>query len=155
MKVSATANVSSAIPEAADRARTRGGGPRPARSGPRPAAPRRVGEPAGERRDGAHRDACEEHPPPAEQVAEPPAEQEQAAEHQRVRVHHRRQVRGGEAEVGADARQRYERIVPTAREVFLEQGIDAALDDIAKRARVGPSTLYRHFPTRDVLTEAV
>jgi hypothetical protein len=117
--------------------------------------PRRVGEPAGERRDGEHRDACEEHPPPADQVAEPPAEQEQAAEHQRVRVHHPRQARRGEAEVGADARQRYERIVPTAREVFLEQGIDAALDDIAKRARVGPGTLYRHFPTRDVLTEAV
>ena len=55
----------------------------------------------------------------------------------------------------ADARRNYERIVATARDVFLEQDIDAPLDDIAKRAQVGPGTLYRHFPTRDVLIEAV
>lgn len=55
----------------------------------------------------------------------------------------------------ADARRNYERIVATAREVFFEHGVDAPLDDIAKRAQVGPGTLYRHFPTRDVLIEAV
>jgi len=55
----------------------------------------------------------------------------------------------------ADARRNYERIVETAREVFFDQGIDAPLDEIAKRAQVGPGTLYRHFPTREVLTEAV
>jgi len=55
----------------------------------------------------------------------------------------------------ADARRNYERIVATAREVFLAQGIDAPLDDIAKRAEVGPGTLYRHFPSRDTLIEAV
>jgi AcrR family transcriptional regulator len=55
----------------------------------------------------------------------------------------------------ADARRNYERIVATAREVFLANGIDAPLDDIAKRAEVGPGTLYRHFPTRDALVEAV
>lgn len=55
----------------------------------------------------------------------------------------------------ADARRNYERIVATAREVFLEHGIEAPLDDIAKRAQVGPGTLYRHFPTRDALIEAV
>ncbi len=55
----------------------------------------------------------------------------------------------------ADARRNYERIVETAREVFFEQGIEAPLDEVAKRAQVGPGTLYRHFPTREVLTEAV
>ena len=49
----------------------------------------------------------------------------------------------------ADARRNYERIVATAREVFFEHGIDAPLDDIAKRAQVGAGTLYRHFPTRE------
>jgi AcrR family transcriptional regulator len=55
----------------------------------------------------------------------------------------------------ADARRNYERIVATAREVFFEQGVDVPLDDIVKRAGVGAGTLYRHFPTRDVLIEAV
>jgi AcrR family transcriptional regulator len=55
----------------------------------------------------------------------------------------------------ADARRNYERIVATARAVFVEQGVDAPLDEVAKRAQVGPGTLYRHFPTRDVLVEAV
>lgn len=55
----------------------------------------------------------------------------------------------------ADARRNYERIVATAREVFLEQGVEAPLDDIVKRAQVGAGTLYRHFPTREVLIEAV
>ncbi|GAB1509932.1 TetR/AcrR family transcriptional regulator [Actinophytocola sp. KF-1] len=55
----------------------------------------------------------------------------------------------------ADARRNYERIVATAREVFFEQGIDAPLDDVVKRAGVGAGTLYRHFPNRDVLIEAV
>jgi AcrR family transcriptional regulator len=55
----------------------------------------------------------------------------------------------------ADARRNYERIVATAREVFSEQGADATLDDIAKRAEVGAGTLYRHFPTRETLVEAV
>jgi AcrR family transcriptional regulator len=55
----------------------------------------------------------------------------------------------------ADARRNYERIVVTARELFFEHGIEAPLDDVAKRAQVGPGTLYRHFPTREVLIEAV
>jgi AcrR family transcriptional regulator len=55
----------------------------------------------------------------------------------------------------ADARRNYERIVATAREVFVADGIDAPLDDIVKRAGVGAGTLYRHFPTREVLIEAV
>ncbi|HEY7598098.1 MAG TPA: helix-turn-helix domain-containing protein [Actinophytocola sp.] len=55
----------------------------------------------------------------------------------------------------ADARRNYERILATAREAFRDQGVDVPLDDIAKRAAVGPGTLYRHFPSRDALVEAV
>lgn len=55
----------------------------------------------------------------------------------------------------ADARRNYERIVATAREVFFADGVDAPLDEVVKRAGVGAGTLYRHFPTRAVLIEAV
>ncbi|MFE0023879.1 TetR/AcrR family transcriptional regulator [Amycolatopsis sp. NPDC059021] len=55
----------------------------------------------------------------------------------------------------ADARRNYERILATAREAFTEEGTDVPLDDIAKRACVGAGTLYRHFPTREKLFEAV
>ncbi|RZS40849.1 TetR family transcriptional regulator [Herbihabitans rhizosphaerae] len=55
----------------------------------------------------------------------------------------------------ADARRNYERIVSTAREVFTEHGPDAPLDEVAKRAEVGSGTLYRHFPDRLALIEAV
>ena len=55
----------------------------------------------------------------------------------------------------ADARRNRDRIVEVAREVFRERGYDASLDEIAKRAGVGPGTLYRHFPTRDALLDAV
>jgi AcrR family transcriptional regulator len=55
----------------------------------------------------------------------------------------------------ADAQRNYDRILATAREAFREHGGGASLDDIAKRAGVGPGTLYRHFPTREALQEAV
>lgn len=55
----------------------------------------------------------------------------------------------------ADARRNYERLLTVAREVLTEQGADASLDDIARRAGVGPGTLYRHFPNRDALLGAV
>ncbi|HEU0041112.1 MAG TPA: helix-turn-helix domain-containing protein, partial [Jiangellaceae bacterium] len=51
----------------------------------------------------------------------------------------------------ADARRTYERIVEVARATFAELGAEAPLDEIAKRASVGPGTLYRHFPTREDL----
>jgi AcrR family transcriptional regulator len=57
--------------------------------------------------------------------------------------------------VRADAQRNRDRIVEVAREVFRERGYDASLDDIAKKASVGPGTLYRHFPTRDALLDAV
>jgi len=55
----------------------------------------------------------------------------------------------------ADARRNYERLVATARKVFLEHGPEAPLDEIARLAQVGPGTLYRHFPSRVALMEAV
>jgi len=55
----------------------------------------------------------------------------------------------------ADARRNYERLVAVATEAFLEDGATASMDDIAKRAAVGPGTLYRHFPTRQDLLAAV
>ncbi|MFC7622693.1 TetR/AcrR family transcriptional regulator [Microlunatus sp. GCM10028923] len=55
----------------------------------------------------------------------------------------------------ADAQRNYDALVAVAREAFGERGAEASLDDIAKRAGVGPGTLYRHFPTRDHLYRAV
>jgi AcrR family transcriptional regulator len=55
----------------------------------------------------------------------------------------------------ADARRNYERLVTAAREVLTERGSEAAMEEIAKRADVGVGTLYRHFPRRIDLVEAV
>lgn len=55
----------------------------------------------------------------------------------------------------ADAQRNRDRIVEVAREVFREQGYDASLDLVAKRAGVGAGTLYRHFPTRENLIDAI
>jgi len=55
----------------------------------------------------------------------------------------------------ADAQRNRERILEVAKEAFSRLGPDVSLDDVAKRAGVGPGTLYRHFPTRDALLEAV
>lgn len=55
----------------------------------------------------------------------------------------------------ADARRNYDRIVAAAREALREAGADASLEDIARRASVGIGTLYRRFPTRLALLEAV
>lgn len=54
-----------------------------------------------------------------------------------------------------DAQQNRERILEVAKEAFTRAGGNASLDDIAKDAGVGAGTLYRHFPTRDALIEAV
>jgi AcrR family transcriptional regulator len=54
-----------------------------------------------------------------------------------------------------DARRNRERILEVAKEAFTRHGADTSLDDIARDAGVGPGTLYRHFPTRDALIEAV
>ncbi len=54
-----------------------------------------------------------------------------------------------------DAQRNRERILEVARHAFTQHGADATLDDIARQANIGPGTLYRHFPTRDALIEAV
>ena len=51
----------------------------------------------------------------------------------------------------ADARRNRERVLTAARAVFAEQGRDAQMDDVARRADVGVGTVYRHFPTKDAL----
>ncbi|SNT63169.1 regulatory protein, tetR family [Asanoa hainanensis] len=55
----------------------------------------------------------------------------------------------------ADARRNYDALLAAAAEAFGEKGTGASLDDIAKRAGVGPGTLYRNFPTREALFQAV
>ena len=55
----------------------------------------------------------------------------------------------------ADARRNRERILKAARAVFGDQGIDAQIDDVAKRAKVGVGTVYRHFPTKEALLDAL
>jgi AcrR family transcriptional regulator len=54
-----------------------------------------------------------------------------------------------------DAQRNRERILEVAKEAFTRRGTNTSLDDIAKQAEVGAGTLYRHFPTRDALIEAV
>jgi len=54
-----------------------------------------------------------------------------------------------------DALENRERILEVAKQAFSRSGTNASLDDIARQADVGPGTLYRHFPTRDALIEAV
>ena len=55
----------------------------------------------------------------------------------------------------ADARRNYDALVAAGRAVFAEDGTSAPLEDVAERAGVGIGTLYRHFPTRHALLEAV
>jgi AcrR family transcriptional regulator len=55
----------------------------------------------------------------------------------------------------ADARRNYERLVTAARKVFSDQGVGASMEAIAKEAGVGVGTLYRHFPKRIDVVEAV
>jgi AcrR family transcriptional regulator len=55
----------------------------------------------------------------------------------------------------ADAQRNRERILEVAKQVFTRRGAEASMDEIAKRAKIGPGTLYRHFPTRDELLATV
>jgi AcrR family transcriptional regulator len=55
----------------------------------------------------------------------------------------------------ADARRNRDKLVATALQLFTENGTDVALEAVAQKAGVGVGTLYRHFPTRDALVEAV
>jgi AcrR family transcriptional regulator len=55
----------------------------------------------------------------------------------------------------ADAKRNRHRVLEVAKEAFTRSGPDASLDEIARQAGVGPGTLYRHFPSREALIEAV
>jgi AcrR family transcriptional regulator len=55
----------------------------------------------------------------------------------------------------ADARRNFDALLVAARDVFSEEGVDAPLEDIARRAGVGIATLYRNFPGRQDLFDAV
>ena len=55
----------------------------------------------------------------------------------------------------ADARRNRERVLKAAKAVFAAKGSDAQMDDIARRAKVGVGTVYRHFPTKDALIRAL
>jgi len=55
----------------------------------------------------------------------------------------------------ADAKRNRAQLLAAARTAFTERGSEASLEDIARRAGVGVGTLYRHFPTRQALVEAV
>jgi AcrR family transcriptional regulator len=55
----------------------------------------------------------------------------------------------------ADARRNREKVLAAARAVFAEQGVDAQIDDVARRADVGVGTVYRHFPTKEALLNAL
>ena len=55
----------------------------------------------------------------------------------------------------ADAKKNRDQLLAAARDVVSEQGADASLRDVARRAGVGLGTLYRHFPTREALLEAL
>src|ERR1700739_378007 len=55
----------------------------------------------------------------------------------------------------ADARRNYEKVLAAAREAFAEGGESTSLEEISRRAGVGIGTLYRHFPNRQALVEAL
>ncbi|NEW41816.1 TetR/AcrR family transcriptional regulator [Nocardia cyriacigeorgica] len=55
----------------------------------------------------------------------------------------------------ADAQRNYERILAAAADAFAADGPEASLNDIARRAGIGPGTLYRHFPNRQALQAAI
>lgn len=67
----------------------------------------------------------------------------------------KKQAKPVERTLRVDAQRNRERILEAAKAEFTRSGAQASLDEIAKRAEVGAGTLYRHFPTRDDLIEAV
>jgi len=57
--------------------------------------------------------------------------------------------------VRSDSIENRERVLAAAREVFAESGLDALIPDIAARAGVGKGTVYRHFPSKEALIQAI
>lgn len=66
-----------------------------------------------------------------------------------------RRLKSPERKPRADAQRNRNLILQVAQRAFTRSGPNASMDEIAKEAGVGPGTLYRHFPTRDALLEAV
>jgi AcrR family transcriptional regulator len=64
-------------------------------------------------------------------------------------------VSGGDRELRADARRNRERVLRTAQHLFATEGLGVPLDEIARRAGVGPGTVHRHFPAKEALYLAV
>jgi AcrR family transcriptional regulator len=64
-------------------------------------------------------------------------------------------MRADDRPLRADARRNRNRILEAARRAFAVDGLAVSLDEIARRAGVGPGTLYRHFPTKEALFEAI
>jgi AcrR family transcriptional regulator len=62
---------------------------------------------------------------------------------------------GSDRELRADARRNRERVLRTAQRLFATEGLGVSLDEIARRAGVGPGTVHRHFPTKEALYLAV
>ena len=62
---------------------------------------------------------------------------------------------GSDRALRADARRNRERVLQTARQLFATQGLGVSLDEIARRAGVGPGTVHRHFPAKEALYLAV
>jgi AcrR family transcriptional regulator len=67
----------------------------------------------------------------------------------------RKKTKTAQRKPRADAQRNRERILEVAKLAFTHSGADISLDEVARQAGVGPGTLYRHFPTREVLLEAV
>jgi AcrR family transcriptional regulator len=60
-----------------------------------------------------------------------------------------------EHRIRADARRNYDRLLAAASATVAEQGAEASMEEIARRAHLGSTTLHRHFPTRQTMLEAV
>ncbi|WP_078966525.1 TetR/AcrR family transcriptional regulator [Streptomyces sp. WM6378] len=88
-------------------------------------------------------------------MAPPENEQQNHQQQNRQNQNHQNQNQKKPAPLRRDALRNRELLVAAARELFAEQGINVPLDEIAKRAGVGNATLYRRFPARGDLVEAV
>jgi AcrR family transcriptional regulator len=62
---------------------------------------------------------------------------------------------GHDRALRADARRNREAVIAAAKKLFADQGLDAQMPDVAKAAKVGVGTVYRHFPTKDDLIAAL
>ena len=62
---------------------------------------------------------------------------------------------GLEKVLRADARRNREAVIGAAKQLFAEDGLDAQMPDVAKAAKVGVGTVYRHFPTKEALIAAL